>query len=172
LAVQSAMRITPSTCGCQSSVQNESLAKVWGRRRRPSEAAADISATEAWKFQRAIDVATSGFTARDRLGKPIGKIMTTVLVKSHPAPTADASASIPPATPDPAARAATRDRPDDHRLSLHDPAVEGARSVVVERHRLYRFRAHGQSSGGDGGPEQKPAQEAAAIDQLHRRSPP
>jgi hypothetical protein len=142
---------------------------MWGRHRRPCEAAADISGTEAGKFQRAIDVTTSGFTAQDRRGRPMGKIITTVLVKSNPAPTADAAASTPPATPDPAARAATRDRPDDHRLGLDDPVVEGARSARVERHGLYRFRAHGQSSGGgDGGPEQKAAREAAAIDQLHR----
>jgi hypothetical protein len=104
--------------------------------------------------------------------KPIGKIITTVLVKSNPAPTTDAAASIPPATPDPAARAPTRDWPDDHRLGLHDPVVEGARRAGVERHGLYRFRAHGQSGGGDGGPEQNRAREAAAIDQLHRRVPP
>jgi len=65
-----------------------------GRIRRPSEAAADISGTEAGKFQRAIDVATSGFTARDRRGTPIGKIITTILVKSHPAPTAGAASGL------------------------------------------------------------------------------
>jgi hypothetical protein len=40
------------------------------------------------------------------------------------------------ATPDPAARATTREWPDDHRLGLHDPVVEGARSAGVERHGL------------------------------------
>jgi hypothetical protein len=146
--------------------------KNGGRRRRPSEAAADISGTEAGKFQRVIDVATSGFTARYRRGRLIGKIITTVWVKSHPAPTADAAASIPPATPDPAARAATRDRPDDHRLGLHDPVVEGARCAGVERHGLYRFRACGQTRSGDGGPEQKPARQGAAVNLFHRTVPP
>jgi hypothetical protein len=88
----------------------------------------------------------------------------------HPAPTADAAASTPPATPDAASRAPARTN-DDH-LSLLDPIVEGAWDAVVERHRAHRFRAHGQPPSGDGSPEQKPAREAAAINQLHRRSLP
>ncbi len=31
-------------------------------------------------------------------------------------------------------------RPDDHRLGLHNPVVEGARCAFAERHRLARFR--------------------------------
>ena len=74
-----------------------------------------------------------------------------------PAPAADAAAPIPPATPDSAPwapSAATRQvLPDNDRLSLVDPVVEGARKAVVERHRACSYGNHGQTSGADSAAE-------------------
>jgi len=66
--------------------------------------------------------------------------------KSYPTPPADAAASMPPAPPDAATRAAAR-RGRCHDLSLPNPIVEGAGNAVLERHRG-RCRRDQAKSGG------------------------